>query len=61
MSTEGLGKVYGDGDVVVRQGEIGDCMFAIQQGRVEGMSDAMPGGPMMHQDGMQGMEHPAKP
>jgi CRP/FNR family transcriptional regulator, cyclic AMP receptor protein len=35
MSTEGLGKVYGDRQVVVRQGEIGDCMFAIQKGEVE--------------------------
>lgn len=35
MSTEGLGKVYADRQVVVRQGEIGDCMFSIQSGRVE--------------------------
>jgi CRP-like cAMP-binding protein len=27
--------MYRDGEVVVRQGEIGDCMFAILQGRVE--------------------------
>jgi len=31
----GLGKLYGDGDVVVRQGEIGNCMFVIQQGGAE--------------------------
>ena len=30
-----LGKVYGDGDVIVRQGEPGDCMFEILQGTVE--------------------------
>ena len=35
MSTEGLGKVYADGHVVVRQGDVGDCMFAIQAGQVE--------------------------
>jgi CRP-like cAMP-binding protein len=35
MGTEGLGKIYGDRQVVIRQGEIGDCMYAIQQGRVE--------------------------
>jgi len=30
-----LGKVYQDGEVIVRQGEVGDCMYAIQAGRVE--------------------------
>jgi CRP-like cAMP-binding protein len=35
MSMDGLGKVYGDRQVVIRQGETGDCMFAIQAGRVE--------------------------
>ena len=35
MGSEGLGKIYGDRQVVVRQGELGDCMYAIQQGRVE--------------------------
>ena len=35
MSMEGLGKVYGDRQVIVRQGETGDCMYAIQKGRVE--------------------------
>lgn len=31
----GLGKEYKDGDVIFRQGEVGDCMFVIQQGQVE--------------------------
>lgn len=35
MSISGLGKLYGDGDVVVRQGEMGNCMFVIQQGSAE--------------------------
>jgi len=35
MSTEGLGKIYGDRQEVIRQGELGDCMFAIQKGQVE--------------------------
>jgi CRP/FNR family transcriptional regulator len=35
MGTDGLGKIYGDRQAVVRQGETGDCMFAIQNGRVE--------------------------
>ena len=30
-----LGKVYGDGYVIVRQGEPGDCMFEILEGTVE--------------------------
>ena len=35
MSTGALGKVYRDGEPIVRQGELGDCMFVIQQGTVE--------------------------
>ncbi|MEJ2721630.1 MAG: cyclic nucleotide-binding domain-containing protein [bacterium] len=34
MSGE-LGKVYRDGEVIVRQGDLGDCMYVIQEGRVE--------------------------
>jgi CRP-like cAMP-binding protein len=30
-----MGKVYAKGQVVVKQGETGDCMFAIQSGRLE--------------------------
>lgn len=35
MSGEELGKVYADGEVVVRQGETGDCMYSVQDGRLE--------------------------
>ncbi len=35
MSPGSLGKTYANGDFIVRQGETGDCMFAIQKGRVE--------------------------
>ena len=35
MSTSGLGKLYTEGQVIVRQGEAGDCMFAVQEGRLE--------------------------
>jgi CRP-like cAMP-binding protein len=36
MSDSGaLGRVYRDGEVVVRQGEAGDCMYVIQEGLVE--------------------------
>ena len=35
--TGALGKVYQDGEVIVRQGEVGDCMYVIQKGQVEVM------------------------
>lgn len=35
MSAGALGKVYADGEVIVRQGETGDCMFTLQEGRLE--------------------------
>lgn len=35
MKTGVLGKVYNDGDVIVRQGEAGDCMYEILEGTVE--------------------------
>jgi len=35
MKTGELGKVYKDGEYVVRQGEVGNCMFVIQSGKVE--------------------------
>jgi CRP/FNR family transcriptional regulator len=35
MDTGALGRTYQDGEVIVRQGDVGDCMFVIQEGRVE--------------------------
>ena len=35
MEKSSLGKVYHDGEVIVRQGEAGDCMYVIQEGQVE--------------------------
>ena len=35
MAKEALGKTYSDGELIVRQGEKGDCMYVIQAGRVE--------------------------
>jgi CRP-like cAMP-binding protein len=35
MTTGELGKVYEDGEIIVRQGEVGDCMYVIQEGQVE--------------------------
>jgi len=30
-----LGKVYTEGEIIVREGEVGDCMYVIQSGKVE--------------------------
>jgi len=30
-----LGKLYRDGEVIYRQGEMGDCMYVVQSGNVE--------------------------
>jgi CRP-like cAMP-binding protein len=35
MTAETLGKLYRDGEVIVRQGEIGNCMYVIQRGQAE--------------------------
>ena len=35
MRTGALGKIYPDGEEIVRQGQLGDCMYVIQSGRVE--------------------------
>ncbi len=35
MTNGMLGKEYTDGQVIVRQGELGDCMYVIQEGEVE--------------------------
>ncbi len=35
METGALGKLYHDGEVIVREGDTGDCMYVIQEGEVE--------------------------
>ena len=35
MEHGALGKVYRDGEAIVRQGEVGDCMYVIQAGEAE--------------------------
>jgi CRP-like cAMP-binding protein len=39
LDTGVLGTVYQDGQVIVRQGEVGDCMYVIQEGQVEVVTD----------------------
>ena len=39
LDTGVLGKIYQDGEVIVRQGEVGDCMYVIQEGQVEVVTD----------------------
>ncbi|MBI2818608.1 MAG: cyclic nucleotide-binding domain-containing protein [Acidobacteria bacterium] len=40
METSSLGKVYQPHDVIVRQGEVGNCMYVIQDGQVELIKDS---------------------
>ena len=35
-----LGKQYQDGEIIVRQGEAGSCMYVIQDGTVEVLAEA---------------------
>jgi CRP-like cAMP-binding protein len=35
METGALGKLYHDGEAIVREGETGDCMYVVQAGQVE--------------------------
>jgi len=35
MGKGALGKIYADGEAIVRQGAVGDCMYVVQSGRVE--------------------------
>ncbi len=35
VRSEALGRIYQDGETIVRQGELGDCMYVVQDGHVE--------------------------
>lgn len=35
MTTGALGKTYPDGAIVARQGDVGDCLYVVQDGEVE--------------------------
>lgn len=40
MSQGALGKIYRDGEIIVRQGDMGDGVFVIQEGQVEILSES---------------------
>jgi len=35
MDSGALGKVYQDGEIIIQQGEVGNCMYVIQEGKVK--------------------------
>ena len=35
MDKGALGKLYRDGEIIICQGEVGNCMYVIQEGKVE--------------------------
>lgn len=35
VSTGSLGRTYEDGEIIISQGEQGDCMYVVQEGQVE--------------------------
>ena len=39
MSEAALGRLYEDGEIVVRHGEVGDCLYVIQDGTVEFLTE----------------------
>ena len=39
-----LGKVYADREIIIRQGESGNCMYVVQGGRVEVLQNSLKGG-----------------
>jgi CRP/FNR family cyclic AMP-dependent transcriptional regulator len=39
METGALGRIYEDGEIIVRQGDVGECMFVIQEGEVDILCD----------------------
>jgi len=39
-----LGKVYADQEIIIRQGESGNCMYVVQGGRVEVLQNSLKAG-----------------
>ena len=40
MRNKKLGRLYTDGEVVIKQGDQGDCLYVIQEGKVEVIDDS---------------------
>ena len=40
MAIGALGKIYADGESIVKQGESGDCMYEILEGKVEVLDES---------------------
>lgn len=40
MSRGDLGRLYKAGEIIARQGEVGECMYVIQKGRVEVLNES---------------------
>lgn len=34
MGSQSLGRLYADGEIIIKQGDEGDCLYVIQEGRV---------------------------
>lgn len=34
MKSQTLGRMYNDGEIIIKQGTVGDCLYVIQAGRV---------------------------
>jgi len=34
MGSQSLGRLYADGEIIIKQGSEGDCLYVIQEGRV---------------------------
>jgi len=45
MEGSALGRLYADGEVVVREGETGDCMYTLQEGQLEVVKGGIDGRP----------------
>jgi CRP-like cAMP-binding protein len=35
MGSGDLGRAYADGEIIIREGDVGDCMYVIQEGQAE--------------------------
>jgi hypothetical protein len=43
MKTKVLGRRYRDGEMIIKQGDVGDCLYVIQEGNVEVFSESQKG------------------